>query len=197
MVGRTMGRSISASTIDRPGNESRTSTQASTVPMTVLTTVTRAAATSVRVSADRASGAVTDAQKPEAPFSAELYTTAASGIRTSRLRYITAVPSPSAGARASLGDAAARRAAGCWSGPVGSAATSAAAGVNAVGSVRGVDTSYFFTDTPSSRSTSTSAPFCGSKNFVVTASQPPRSVMVNRPVGFGKSAPGTPLITGR
>src|SRR3954466_3335273 len=55
---------------------------------------------------------------------------------------------------------------------------------------------YFLTETPSERSTATSAPLSGSKNLVVTSLQPPRSLMVNRFAGLGKLAPGTET-TGR
>ena len=40
-------------------------------------------------------------------------------------------------------------------------------------------------------------PFSGSKNSVMTLSQPPRSSMVNRPVGVGKTVDDVPGTTGR
>lgn len=70
----------------RPGKRSRTSTQAIAVPMTRLIRATSAEAPMVRVSAAQASGVVTERQKYPGPWSAERQTTAASGIRTIRLR---------------------------------------------------------------------------------------------------------------
>ncbi len=44
------------------------------------------------------------------------------------------------------------------------------------------------TETPFDFSIATSAPLSGSKNLVVTALQPPRSLIVNRLAGVGKLA---------
>src|SRR6476646_4141055 len=94
IVGSANGRSISVSTMDLPGKLSRTSTQATTVPSTTLTTATTADAPSVSTSADHESGVRTAAQNAPGPPAPACQTTAASGISTMRLRYNTAVPSP-------------------------------------------------------------------------------------------------------
>ncbi len=86
MVGSANGRSISEFTIHLPRNSSRTSTQAMIVPSTAFTTTTISEVTSVSFSAAHAWGLDTDVQKPSQPFSVDLATTAASGIRAITLR---------------------------------------------------------------------------------------------------------------
>src|SRR5919199_4814102 len=92
IVGSANGRSISAFTSPCPTKRSRTSTHASTVPMTALIAATTTAAMSVSFSAATASGAETAAQKPCRPSRVERQTSAASGRRTTKPRYIVASP---------------------------------------------------------------------------------------------------------
>src|SRR4051794_32543729 len=99
IVGRANGRSISMLTKDLPGNSSRTSTHAISVPITTLTTVTASAIPSVSLSAATACGCVTWSQNSPAPPSNDFAVTAASGSRTMTLRYRTATP-PASGTRA-------------------------------------------------------------------------------------------------
>src|SRR5215475_4128910 len=94
IVGSANGRSISVSTMDCPGNLSRVSTQAMTVPMTTLMAATSSEARTVSLSAAHESGVVTARQKTSGPPRVPRQTTAASGTRTIRLRYSTAVPRP-------------------------------------------------------------------------------------------------------
>jgi hypothetical protein len=86
IVGSAKGRSITASTAPLPGNRSRTSTHAITVPATALTAAQSTAAPSVSFSAATASGLVTSCQKVSSPCDRELHTSAASGSRTTMLR---------------------------------------------------------------------------------------------------------------
>src|SRR5581483_1253913 len=83
---------MTALTIPWPGNESRTSTHAIAVPATALNAATTSAAISVSFSADHASGRRTSCQNVVIPSARELQTSAASGTRTIRLRYPTAIP---------------------------------------------------------------------------------------------------------
>jgi hypothetical protein len=69
-----------------PGNSSRTSTQAISVPNTALITTTSTDAIRVSLSAATACGFETAVQKPSAPFSNDLKTTAARGISATMLR---------------------------------------------------------------------------------------------------------------
>src|SRR5215218_8834131 len=96
MVGRAKGRSIRALTTRLPGNWSRTSTQAMTVPMTTLPAATTRATAKVRRSAARAWGWVAAAQNAPQPSRPERHTTAVSGSTTIRLRYRVTVPRSSA-----------------------------------------------------------------------------------------------------
>ena len=97
IVGSANGRSISELTIRLPGNSSRTRTQAMIVPATALIATTIAEAIRVSFSAATACGAVTSSQNEASPPSNDFATTAASGIRTIRLRYATTRPRVSAG----------------------------------------------------------------------------------------------------
>src|ERR671910_951917 len=96
IVGSANGRSISELTTFLPGNSSRTSTHAISVPKNALTITTISDAISVSLSAATASGLVTAFQKPSVPFSKDLKTTAASGISATTLRYAMATPRPRA-----------------------------------------------------------------------------------------------------
>ena len=69
-----------------PRNASRTSTQAISVPMTALTATTTSEAPNVSLSAEIAAGLETARQNASTPPSVERQTTAASGMRTIRLR---------------------------------------------------------------------------------------------------------------
>src|SRR5215211_7305585 len=79
-----------------PGNWSRTSTQAMTVPMTTLPAATSRDTVRVRRSAARAWGWVAASQKAAQPSWPERQTTAVSGRTTTRLRYRVTVPRSSA-----------------------------------------------------------------------------------------------------
>src|SRR5687767_10359557 len=79
-----------------PGNSSRTSTQAMTVPMAALPAATARATAKVRRSAARAWGWVAASQKAPQPSRVERHTTAVSGRTTIRLRYRVTVPRSSA-----------------------------------------------------------------------------------------------------
>src|SRR3954452_22430926 len=83
---------MTALTIPLPGNESRTSTQATAVPVTALKAATSRDAPRVSFSADAACGFVTSCQKVSSPCDRELQTSAASGTSTIRLRYPPAMP---------------------------------------------------------------------------------------------------------
>src|SRR2546425_8057275 len=114
IVGRANGRSITEFTIRLPGKLSRTRTQAIAVPVITLTTATISEATRVSFRAAIACGEVTAVQNAPSPPSVDCETSAASGIRTIRLRYAVTRPRPRAAppryghpARY-LGDAAAR-----------------------------------------------------------------------------------------
>ena len=85
IVGSANGRSISALTMRLPGNSSRTSTQAISVPITTLTRATMADTSTVTRSAARATGAVAASQNPLTPSSNEVTVSAASGSRTMTL----------------------------------------------------------------------------------------------------------------
>ena len=103
IVGSANGRSISELMIRLPGNSSRTITQAMIVPKTALIATTIADAPRVSFSAAIACGVVTSSQNEDSPPSNDFATTAASGIRTIRLRYATTRPRVSPGpARPSL-----------------------------------------------------------------------------------------------
>ncbi len=82
IVGSANGRSISPLTIRLPGNSSRTSTQAISVPITALMAATTSETISVRRIAACACGVVTASQNAATPPSSDCTTTAASGIRT-------------------------------------------------------------------------------------------------------------------
>jgi hypothetical protein len=86
IVGRANGRSIRALTTRLPGNWSRTSTQAMTVPMPALPAATSRATRKVKRRAARAWGWVAAAQKAAQPSRLERHTTAVGGRTTTRLR---------------------------------------------------------------------------------------------------------------
>src|SRR5215217_1713255 len=96
IVGRAKGRSMRALTTRLPGNWSRTSTQAISVPMTTLTVATISATAKVRRSAARAWGWVAASQKAPQPSRVERHTTAVRGRTTIRLRYRVTIPRSSA-----------------------------------------------------------------------------------------------------
>src|SRR5215216_1192566 len=96
IVGRAKGRSTRALTTRWPGNRSRTRTQAIRVPITTFPAATSSETAKVRRRAARAWGWVAAAQKEAAPSRDERHSTAASGSRTTRLRYRVTVPRSSA-----------------------------------------------------------------------------------------------------
>src|SRR5215217_4226720 len=96
IVGRAKGRSMRALTTRLPGNWSRTSTQAMTVPTTTFTPVTIRATRSVKRRAARAWGWVAASQNAPQPSRPERHTTAVRGRTTTRLRYRVTVPRSSA-----------------------------------------------------------------------------------------------------
>src|SRR5215212_4150959 len=96
IVGRANGRSMRALTTRLPGNWSRTSTQAMTVPTTTFTPVTIRATRSVKRRAARAWGWVAASQNAPQPSRPERHTTAVRGRTTTRLRYRVTVPRSSA-----------------------------------------------------------------------------------------------------
>src|ERR671934_811245 len=79
IVGSANGRSMSALTNALPRNESRTSTQAISVPLTALTATTRSEITNVSSSDGTAPGLEIARQNPSAPDSVDFQMTAASG----------------------------------------------------------------------------------------------------------------------
>ena len=83
IVGSANGRSISALTMRLPGNSSRTSTQAISVPKIALIATTIAETTSVSLIAASASGLVTSRQKAPAPPLPDFASSAATGSSTS------------------------------------------------------------------------------------------------------------------
>ena len=95
IVGSANGRSISALTKRLPGNSSRTSTHATSVPATTLTSATISEIPTVSTSAARAAGAEIASHRPATPLSSERVATAASGSRTMTLSHSVATPSPS------------------------------------------------------------------------------------------------------
>src|SRR4029078_7539300 len=82
IVGSAKGRAISELTSPLPGNSSRISTHAISVPNTALIATTTSATVSVRRSAATAWGLEIDCQKAPAPPSVERTTTDASGTST-------------------------------------------------------------------------------------------------------------------
>ena len=78
-----------------PRKESRTSTQAMSVPNTALTATTTSEATKVNSKEETAAGFETACQKPPAPPVVERHTTAARGSRTMKPRYAETKPRPS------------------------------------------------------------------------------------------------------
>src|SRR4051794_34516251 len=106
-VGSANGRSISALITRLPGNSSRTSTQATSVPNTALIAATTTAAISVSFSALTDCLLETVSQKCPMPPSVDFATTAASGRSTIRLSQTVATPRPRAPGRPAA--AAARR----------------------------------------------------------------------------------------
>src|SRR5215217_4522590 len=90
IVGRAKGRSIRALTTRLPGNWSRTSTQAISVPMTTFPAATSSETAKVRRSAARAWGWVAACQKAAQPSRVERQRTAV------RLRYRVTIPRSSA-----------------------------------------------------------------------------------------------------
>src|SRR5829696_3264368 len=96
IVGRAKGRSMRALTTRLPGNWSRTSTQAMTVPIAAFPAATSSETTKVKRRAARAWGWVAASQKAAQPSRLERHTTAVSGSTTIRLRYRVTVPRSSA-----------------------------------------------------------------------------------------------------
>src|SRR5829696_6460250 len=96
IVGRAKGRSMRALTTRLPGNWSRTSTQAMTVPIAAFPAATSSETTKVRRRAARAWGWVAAAQKAPQPSRVERQRTAVSGSTTIRLRYRVTIPRSSA-----------------------------------------------------------------------------------------------------
>src|SRR6185295_19886613 len=96
IVGSAKGMSMTTSSTRLPQNRSRTSTQAMTVPITMLSRVTSTDCTTVSSTADRVWGLVMVSQKPASPSERAVVTTRPSGISTSRLNHSTATPRPSA-----------------------------------------------------------------------------------------------------
>src|SRR5215217_403666 len=92
MVGSANGKSIIELTMLLPGNSSRTSTQAISVPNTALISTTTSEAISVSFSAATACGLLIALQKLSVPLSSDFSTTAASGISATMLRYDIAMP---------------------------------------------------------------------------------------------------------
>src|SRR3954466_8092090 len=95
-VGSANGRSMSALITRLPGNSSRTSTQATTVPKTALIAATTSAVSSVSSSALTDWRLETVSQKCAIPPSVDFATTAASGRSTIRLSQTVATPRPRA-----------------------------------------------------------------------------------------------------
>src|SRR5215213_5948852 len=85
---------ISELTMPFPGNSSRTSTQAISVPNSAFTSTTITEATSVIFSEATAWSVETASQKFPTPSSRDLNSTAASGISATMLRYDIAMPRP-------------------------------------------------------------------------------------------------------
>src|SRR5215213_4424801 len=96
IVGRAKGRSMRALTTRLPGNWSRTSTQAISVPMTTFTVATISDTAKVRRRAARAWGWVAAAQKAPQPSRVERQRTAVRGRTTIKLRYRVTIPRSSA-----------------------------------------------------------------------------------------------------
>src|SRR5690349_17533565 len=94
IVGSANGRSISALMNRLPGNSSRTSTHAISVPNTTLISVTTSAESSVSFSAAIDCLLVTVSQKWAQPPSVDFDTTAASGSSTITLSHAVAIPRP-------------------------------------------------------------------------------------------------------
>jgi hypothetical protein len=92
IVGSAKGRSMIEFTQRLPGKSSRTSTQAMIVPATALIATTITEAIRVSLSAATACGELTASQNSPSPPSNDFATTAASGMRTIRLRYPTTRP---------------------------------------------------------------------------------------------------------
>ena len=93
-MGSANGMSMTTSRMRLPQNRSRTSTQAITVPITMFTSVTRNACTTVSWTAERVCGFVIASMKPLRPPDRAVVTTRASGISTRRLNHSTATPRP-------------------------------------------------------------------------------------------------------
>src|SRR4051812_25771717 len=94
IVGSANGMSMITSITRWPGNRSRTSTQAMSVPTAAFTTVTSSEAPTVRRIVDSASALVMSSQKVPTPSWNELTTIAAIGSSTMRLSHSTPTPSP-------------------------------------------------------------------------------------------------------
>src|SRR5215216_6126256 len=89
IVGSANGRSISAFTKRLPGNSSRTSTQAISVPAAALTSATAIDMPIVSLNAETAWFELIAFQKPSRPRSVERATTAAKGSSTTTLSHAT------------------------------------------------------------------------------------------------------------
>ncbi len=86
IVGSANGRSMTMLRSVLPGNESRTSTHAITVPTTAFTPTTASDSSSVILSAATACGSVIASQNALQPPWVERHVSAASGRRTIRVR---------------------------------------------------------------------------------------------------------------
>ena len=93
IVGRANGMSMTISKIAAPRGRSRTSTQATSVPIAPLTSATARESPIVSLSASAVTDDVIADQKSSQPEPKALPTTAASGSRTSRLSQMTITPS--------------------------------------------------------------------------------------------------------
>ena len=92
IVGSANGRSMIALTNALPGNSSRTSTQAMSVPKTTLIRATTSETHTVIVSASIAASSVMASQKPLQPLSNDCTVIAASGSSTMTLSHSQATP---------------------------------------------------------------------------------------------------------
>src|SRR5436190_6330035 len=106
IVGSANGRSITALTADWPKKRSRTSVQATAVPATACTAATASETSTVSFSAARPCASVTARHEP---CQCAAHTSAASGSRTTTLRYATLTPtaSPAPGLRRAPGSGSA------------------------------------------------------------------------------------------
>ena len=156
-----------------PGNWSRTSTHAISVPATALMAAVASEISSVKRSALTAWRGLTACQNASRPPSSERATTAASGSRTMTLSHSIDAPIASP--------------------PLGTPAPGAPAS-------DGEGDAHEAVDTPASSSIFATEPFSGSNIVSLTFFQPPRSRIVNSLAGSGNFAlcsSKTSWLTGR